>query len=163
MNRILSTLFSAGLVAVPFASANAAGTYVRADGAVFDSDVGAACGALHTDLLFDAGERSVDLYDESVLDYLASCMATGELSNARIAIVGFGDGNLTSMDDSDLARDRASSVVSYLSARGVDSRRLITWSYATGWPGDVELSADRVQFRIIQDDAALMPTGTGTF
>jgi outer membrane protein OmpA-like peptidoglycan-associated protein len=152
MNRILSSLFAAGLIAAPTA-ALAGGTYVRADGVVFDSDVGAACGALMTDVLFQPGERSVDLYDESTLDHLATCFRSGELANARIAIIGFGDGDLAAASGSDLAQDRVASVVSYLTARGVDARQLTTWAYATGWPGDASYAADRVQFRIIPDAA----------
>ncbi len=152
MKRILSSIFAAGLIAAP-AAAIAGGTYVRADGTVFDSDVGASCGALITDVLFQPGERSVDMYDESTLDYLAECFSRGELANSRIAIIGFGDGDLAASAGSDLARDRVSSVMSYLTARGVDARQLTTWAYATGWPGDAEYASDRVQFRLIPDGA----------
>lgn len=153
MKRILSTLFTAGLVSAPFA-ANAA-NFVRADGTVFDSDVGAVCGALHTDVLFQPGERSVDLYDESLLQYLATCLSSGELSGARIAVIGYGGDGLTMDDGDSLARDRVQSVIAYLVGHGVSAWQLATWSYATGWPGDGELSPDRVQFRILQDQAAL--------
>jgi len=157
MKRILSTLLAtAGLASIPFA-ANAAGTYVTSDGTVFDSDVGAACGALHTDVLFQPGERAIDMQDESVLDYLANCFSSGELSGARIAIIGFGDEDLSYAGGADLARDRVASVVSYLMQHGVDARNVTTWAYASGWPGEARYSPDRVQFRILSAPAMAAP------
>ena len=157
MKRILSTLFTAGLLATPFAAANAQASYVRWDGTRFDSDVGAACGALHTDVLFQPGERSVDLLDEAVLNYLASCLRTGELAGARIAVIGFGDASLAQASGAELARDRVGSVVAYLMGRGVNPANLTTWAYATGWPGDTTLTSDRVQFRILANQSGIQP------
>lgn len=159
MKRILSTLFTAGLVSAPIAAANGA-SFVRADGTVFDSDVGAVYGALHTDVLFEPGERSVDLYDESVLEYLAQCLSTGELRGALVAVIGYGGDGMTMAAGDALAQDRVQSVIAYLVQHGVSPWQLATWSYATGWPGDSELSPDRVQFRILQDQAALDASGT---
>lgn len=149
MNRILSSIFAAGILTTPLAIANAAPSYVRADGVVFDSDVGAACGALHTDILFSPGERSVELQDEAVLDHLANCFSSGELAGYRIAVIGFGDEDLMASTGAELARDRVTSVLSYLMQHGVEPSSLTTWAYATGWPGDDTLSSDRVQFRIL--------------
>jgi outer membrane protein OmpA-like peptidoglycan-associated protein len=157
MKRVLSTLFTAGLLATPLAAANAQASYVTWDGTRFDSDVGVACGALHTDVLFSPGERSVDLLDEAVLDYLATCFRTGSLAGARIAVVGFGDGSLAEASGADLARDRVGSVVAYLMGRGVNPANLTTWAYATGWPGDTTLTSDRVQFRVLADGNAITP------
>jgi len=117
--------------------------FVRADGVRFNSDVGAICGALNTDILFAPDELTLDIHDESPLDFLADCLVSGELRGATIAVVAPYDG---SSWDYDRADARQGEVVSYLIRGGVDPRRLDTWKIASGgapWePG-------RIQFRIV--------------
>jgi len=149
MKRILSGLAVLAGVAAGSAVANAAGSFVRADGIVFDSDVGAACGALHTDVLFEQWSSAVDMLDEPVLDGLASCMTRGALTGVRVAVIGVGDDRFLSPSGAELARERMNAVTSALIARGVDARQLEPWAFAVAWDGS-DPNPDRVMFRILE-------------
>lgn len=148
MKRMLTALSAAALLALPTV-AGAAGSFVRSDGAVFDSDVGAACGALHTDVLFSPWSASLDILDEPVLDYLATCMTSGPLAYARIAVIGTGDETFLSPSGQELARDRMYAVIRYLISKGVSARQLEPWAFTLNW-GAGEPTPDRVMFRILE-------------
>lgn len=154
MKRMLTAFSAAALLALPTV-AGAAGSFVRSDGLVFDSDVGAACGALHTDVLFEQWSGSLDILDEPVLDGLAACMVSGPLANARIAVIGTGDESSLYPSGAELARGRMNAVVSYLIAKGVDSRQLEPWAFTLNWSwGDPK--PDRVMFRILEGNPELL-------
>jgi outer membrane protein OmpA-like peptidoglycan-associated protein len=149
MKRILSMLAALAGLTAGAAAAHATGRFLRSDGIVFDSDVGAACGALHTDVLFESWSSAVDMLDEPVLDGLASCMTSGALAGVRVAVIGIGDDRFLAPSGAELARERMSAVMSYLMARGVDARQLEPWAFAVAWDGG-EPNPDRVMFRILE-------------
>lgn len=166
MNRIFSCLVVAGLLAIPaVASAEPqyvyvrygngqpylyvtneprpyepAPIYVRNDGLRFDSDVGALCSTLRTDIHFAPSELGVDAYDRSVLANVADCMTRGVLSRTRIELVAGYDGTLPSVNR---AERRLSEVIAHLQAMGVRPSQL-TYSkeYSPGW------QSDRIRFRV---------------
>lgn len=126
---------------VPVASASA-DTWVRADGIRFDSDVGAVCGALNTDILFMPGEGTLDIHDTSPLDYLARCFRT-ELADHQIGVVAPTDGGAYGAQ---LSIERQNAVMSYLIAHGVRPSQLVPWRYNTNMVRGAE--GGRIQFRI---------------
>lgn len=116
--------------------------YVRADGLRFDSEVGAACGTLRTDLFFAPSDIGLDAYDRSVLSSLAACMTRGNLSGAKVELVAGHDGTYSS---SQRAQVRLAEVIEYLRFQGVTASQL-TYSLdlAPGW------QADRLRFRFAE-------------
>lgn len=150
MSKITSIIVASAVASVMIpATASATPGYVRADGIVFDSDVGAACGALHTDVLFEPWGTSIDALDEPVLDFIAECMRDGALAAARVAVIGLGDASYLQPSGEALARDRMNAVRDALLARGVDARQLDPWALAVAWePG--ERKPDRVVFRVLE-------------
>ena len=122
MKHVIASILFAGLFAAPAASAET--WVVRQDGVRFTNEVGAACGALDTDVFFQPGETSLEIHDEAPLDYLADCFTRGELANAQIGIVGNYDG--TDLGAA-IARERLRSVIDYLIARGVSPYQLAMW------------------------------------
>ncbi|MFO0749528.1 MAG: hypothetical protein U1F43_28235 [Myxococcota bacterium] len=143
MKRALSTLFAAGIVALP-AAASADSWVVRQDGIRFDSDVGAACGALNTDIFFQPGETTLDIHDQSPLDYLAKCFTSGELAGAQIGVVGYYDGSDTGAM---VASGRERSIIDYLVAHGVSRQQLNAWWQPSA---DADAASDgRVGFKLI--------------
>ena len=166
MNRIFSCLVVAGLLAIPaVASAEPQyvyvrygdgkpyvyvtnepqpyeppPAYVRNDGLRFDSDVGAMCSTLHTDVHLAPLASGVDAYDRGVLANIADCLTRGAMANMRIEVVAGFDGTLPSVN---LADRRLSDVIIYLQALGVRPSQL-TYSkeYTPGW------QSDRIRFRI---------------
>jgi len=150
MNKINSIIAASALSlsALP-AIASASQGYLRADGIVFDSDVGAACGALHTDVLFEPWGTGIDPMDEPVLDFIAECMRNGALADARVAVIGLGDANYLQPSGEVLASDRMNAVRDALLERGVDARQIEPWAFAVAWePG--ERKPDRVVFRVLE-------------
>ena len=153
MNRILSALAVAGVLVGSSLAANAAGRFVRSDGIVFDSDVGAACGALHTDVLFEPWSSQLDILDEPVLDHLATCLTSGELARMQVAVVGVGDDRFASPAGVDLARKRMNAVRAYLMMRGVSAHQLQPWAYTAANYGEAQPA--RVMFRLMPGPALL--------
>lgn len=149
MKTLFAALVAIGATATTLAT-TARAEYVRLDGVVFDSDVGAACGALHTDVLFQPDSTEVELHDDAVLDFVADCLETGPLADARIAVAGMADGSWLPRSASErLARQRMNAVIVGLIERGVDARRLEPWAIPVSWPSD-DKSPHRVVFRILE-------------
>lgn len=119
--------------------------FERSDGVRFDSEVGAACGALSTAVHFEPLEGQVDLHDEPILDHLAECLTHGPLRGVNVAVLGHGDRALTHGVSLSLANERARAVKSYLIERGVPYWQLEVWGVARGDQGE----AAHVGFRVI--------------
>lgn len=151
MNPFKSAIASTVLAvaAVLTTTAAVASTPVRVNGITFDSDVGAACGALSTDVLFEPWSTRLDTYDEPLLDFIADCMKHGTLADARVAVIGLGDRSFLSPSGEELARERMNAVVSALLTRGVDVRQIEPWALAVDWRGGQD-KPDRVVFRILE-------------
>jgi hypothetical protein len=139
MKRLLSPLLFAGLLALPAAASAEPYHFVRMDGVRFDSQVGAVCGALSTEVEFGRGDTAIDIWQEAPLDFLANCIARGPLAGVRIDIVAASDGSDASLHRA-YARQRA--VLDHLLLRGVKSSQL-TISREDGSGA----KANRIRFR----------------
>ncbi len=150
MNLFTSAIASTVLAVTALSTtAASASTPVRVDGITFDSDVGAACGALSTDVLFEPWSTRVDALDEPLLDFIAECMTYGALADARVAVIGLGDESFLSPSGEELASERMNAVVTELLERGVDVRQIEPWALAVDWRGGQD-KPDRVVFRILE-------------
>ncbi|MCC6624091.1 MAG: hypothetical protein IT385_22740 [Deltaproteobacteria bacterium] len=139
MTRLVAAISLTAVVAPASASDT---WFVRADGVRFNSDVGAWCGALNTDIFFEPSETSLDIHDEAPLDFLVECLTRGELRGAVIAVVAPYDG---SSWDYERAQERQAAVIAYLMRGGVDLRQLDAWKIASG---GTPWEPDRIRFRI---------------
>ena len=116
--------------------------YVRADGLRFDSDVGAACGALHTDVYFAPTDSNLDPYDRSTLASIASCMTRGAMAGIRVELVAAYDGSYASLIRSDR---RLGEVIDTLKRMGVSANQMVySREILPGW------QSDRISFRMAQ-------------
>ncbi|HRE89199.1 MAG TPA: hypothetical protein PK095_08670 [Myxococcota bacterium] len=119
--------------------------FERPDGARFDSDVGAACGALSTAVHFEPTDGEVDLHDEPVLDHLAECLTHGPLQGVAVGIIAAGDRGLPYEVSLSLANERARSVRDYLIDKGVPYWQLEAWGLSRGFDG----ASAEAGFRVI--------------
>lgn len=118
--------------------------FERSDGVRFDSEVGAACGALSTTVHFERLEGALDLHDQPILDYLAECLIHGPLRGVTVAVIGHGDKALAHGVSLSLANERARMVTSYLVERGVPYWQLETYALARGDQGESSTVAFRI-------------------
>lgn len=116
-------------------------TYVeRSDGLRFDSEVGALCSALNTDIQFGPHRTALDSSDRSTLGHLGYCFTRGALAGERITVVASYDGSLAS---SQLAMARLNEVIGQLQMAGVPTNQLTYSKRLTpGW------QSDRISFRL---------------
>lgn len=119
--------------------------FERADGVRFDSDVGAACGALSTTIHFEPTEGELDLHDEPILDHLAECLIHGPLEGVSVGIIASGDRGLAHGVSLSLANERARTTRDYLVDKGVPYWQLEAWGLSRGSDG----ASAEAGFRII--------------
>jgi outer membrane protein OmpA-like peptidoglycan-associated protein len=150
MNRFKSGLAAIALAALATPSAaTATDGFVRPDGIVFDSDLGAACGLLRTDLHFDPWSAQIETQNQLLLDLVADCLNYGTLARARVAVIGLADDDFLYPAGEVLARERMNAVRLALLERGVDARQLEPWALSVDWEAG-EKKPDRVVFRVLE-------------
>ncbi len=152
MKSVIKSLLISGtsllLTAGPAAHAS---LVERSDGIRFDSEVGAACGALLTAVHFEPFEGRLEVHDQPVLDSLATCFTSGPLAGVKVAVVGYGDVSLPFEVSLSLANERARAAMAGLIERGVPYWQLEPWSLAVGHDG----TDQRVRFRVIDPNVAI--------
>ncbi len=99
-----------------------------------------ACNILHTKVYFEPGASSLEIHDFPVLDALADCLI--EKNPEAVAVVGYTDRAGGWDTNRELARDRAETVIAYLSEAGVDSEMFMPIAVGEATASDTDEVGD---------------------